>query len=110
MIPVMAAFLPPTHPHLYMPMFFKLWEAFNSHIVDDRLLEICGELSEEHISGVHDDMPEESVAEWKDVGIWSEAEWTVLATKALSAMSESTTQDSAYFYLNPMIQTSLWAQ
>ncbi|KAI0702440.1 ARM repeat-containing protein [Cytidiella melzeri] len=87
MIPVMTAFLPPTHTHLYLPMFFKLWEAFNSHIIDDRLLEMCGELSEEHVAGKYDNAGDEGAAEWKDVGIWTEAEWTVLATKALGAMN-----------------------
>lgn len=88
MLPVITAFLPPTHTHLYLPMLFKLWEAFNSHIIDDRLLELCGELSEEHVSGKHDGTSEDGIAEWKHVGIWSQSEWTVLATKALGAMSK----------------------
>ncbi|KAI0343973.1 ARM repeat-containing protein [Trametopsis cervina] len=87
MIPVMTAFLPPTHTHLYLPVFFKLWQAFNSHLIDDRLLEMCGDLSEEHIAGKYGDTGEEGGAEWKSVGIWSEDEWTVLASKALGAMN-----------------------
>lgn len=87
-MPVMTAFLPPSHTHLYLPMFFKLWEAFNSSIIDERLLELCGELAEEHIAGEYGDSGKEGGAEFKDVGIWSEAEWTILAGKALGAMSE----------------------
>lgn len=84
----MTAFLPPTHTHLYLPMFFKLWEAFNSSIIDERLLELVGELSEEHVAGKLGDAGEEGGAEFKDVGIWSEAEWTTLAGKALGSMSK----------------------
>ncbi|KAI0094551.1 ARM repeat-containing protein [Irpex rosettiformis] len=87
MLPVMTAFFPPTHTHLYLPMLFKLWEAFNSHIIDDRLLELCGELSEEHVSGKDNGTGEEGIAEWKDIGIWTQSEWAVLATKALGAMN-----------------------
>lgn len=83
----MTAFLPPTHTHLYMPVFFRLWEAFNSSVLEDRLLELCGELSEEHVAGKYGDAGEEGGAEWKDVGIWTEAEWTELVGKALGSMS-----------------------
>ncbi|KAI0961210.1 hypothetical protein AcV7_000369 [Taiwanofungus camphoratus] len=86
-IPVMTSFLPPTHTHLYLPMLFKIWEAFNSSLINDRLLELCGELSEDHIAGKYGEAGEEGAAAWKDVGIWSEAEWTVLAGKALGSMN-----------------------
>ncbi|CAL1696390.1 unnamed protein product [Somion occarium] len=86
MIPVMTSFLPPTKPQLYLPMFFKLWEAFNSSIIDDRLLELCGELSEEYVAGRFGDAGENG-AEYKDVGIWAEAEWTTLIGKVLNSMN-----------------------
>ena len=89
MIPVMLAFFPQTHTHLYLPLLFKLWEAFNSSVIDDRLIELCGELSEEHVAGKSGDAGEEGGAELKDVGIWTEAEWTVLVGKALGSMSTS---------------------
>ncbi|KAL4243149.1 BLM10 family protein [Abortiporus biennis] len=85
MMPVMTSFFPPSHIHLYMPVLFKLWEAFNSNIIDDRLLELCGDLSEEHVAGKSGDT--EGGAEWKDVGIWSEEEWTVLIGKVLGSMN-----------------------
>lgn len=72
-----------------MPIIFKLWEAFNSSVIDDRLLELCGELSEEHVAGKSGDAGEEGGAERKDVGIWSETEWTMLVGKALGSMSAS---------------------
>ena len=87
MIPLMTAFIPPTHIQLYMPVYFQLWEAFNSSVLDDRLLELCGELSEEHIAGKQGEAGEDGGAEWKDVGIWTEAEWTRLVGKALGSMS-----------------------
>ncbi|KAH9947705.1 ARM repeat-containing protein [Amylocystis lapponica] len=86
-VPVMTSFLPPTHTHLYLPTLFKLWEAFNSSVVDERLIELCGELAEEHVAGKQGDAGDEGGAEWRDVGIWSESEWTVLAGKALTSMN-----------------------
>ena len=87
MIPVMTSFLPPTHTHLYLPTIFKIWEAFSSSILDDRLIEFVGELSEEHVAGAAGKAGLEGGAQWKDVGIWSETEWTMLVSKALGSMS-----------------------
>lgn len=87
MIPVMTSFLPPTHIHYYLPTIFKIWEAFNSTLLDDRLIEFVGELSEEHVAGTMGKAGEDGGAQWKDVGIWSETEWTVLMAKALGSMS-----------------------
>jgi proteasome activator subunit 4 len=89
MIPVITSFLPPTHTHLYLPPLFKLWEAFNSSVVDDRLLDIAGELSEEHVAAKFGLAGEEGGAEWKDVGIWKEQEWSLLIGKCLTSMSVS---------------------
>jgi proteasome activator subunit 4 len=88
MMPVITSFLPPTHVHLYLPAIFKIWEAFNSTLLDDRLIEVMGELSEEHVSGTAGRAGAEGGAQWKDVGIWSETEWTVLMGKALGSMSK----------------------
>ena len=71
-----------------MPLIFKLWEAFNSSVIDDRFVDLCGELAEEHIVGQFGDAGIEGTAEWKAVGIWSEVEWTFLIGKALGSMSE----------------------
>ncbi|KAH9964279.1 hypothetical protein BC827DRAFT_1190239 [Russula dissimulans] len=87
MMPVITSFLPPTHVHLYLPAIFKIWEAFNSTLLDDRLIEVMGELSEEHVSGTAGRAGAEGGAQWKDVGIWSETEWTVLMGKALGSMN-----------------------
>jgi proteasome activator subunit 4 len=88
MIPVMASFLPPTHTHIYLPALFRLWEAFNSAIIDDRLLELAGDLSEEHVAGKFGIAGEEGGAEWKDIGIWTKNDWTMLVGKGLGSMSE----------------------
>jgi proteasome activator subunit 4 len=87
MVPVLTSFLPPTHTHLYLPALFRLWEAFNSSVVDDRLIELVGDLSEEHVVGKSGSVGEGG-AEWKDVGIWTETEWTMLIGKGLGSMSE----------------------
>ncbi|KAG5648210.1 hypothetical protein DXG03_006165 [Asterophora parasitica] len=86
-IPVLTSFLPPTHSHLYTAPLFKIWEAFNSSVIDDRLFELFGHLSEEHVSGPHGIAGEEGGAQYKDIGIWTEAEWTILVGKGLSSMN-----------------------
>ncbi|THH18097.1 hypothetical protein EW146_g2829 [Bondarzewia mesenterica] len=86
-IPVVVSFVPPTHTHLYLPTLFKLWEAFNSSIIDDRLIELVGELSEEHVAGTAGDAGPDGGAKWKDVGIWTSKEWTALVGKALGSMN-----------------------
>ena len=70
-------------------MVFKLWEAFNSSVIDDRFLEMCGDLSEEHVAGKSGDAGESGGADYKDVGMWSQTEWTLLVGKALASMSKS---------------------
>jgi proteasome activator subunit 4 len=87
MVPVITSFVPPTHTHLYLPVLFRLWEAFNSSVIDDRLIELVGDLSEEHVAGKSGSAGEGG-AEWKDVGIWTENEWTMLIGKGLGSMSE----------------------
>jgi proteasome activator subunit 4 len=86
MVPVITSFLPPFDIHLYVPVLFKLWEAFNSEVLNSRLIELCGDLSEEHKTG--------NAVKWKDVGIWTDAEWTVLVGKALGSMSEDISSKS----------------
>lgn len=88
MIPVMSSFLPLTHTHIYLPPLFQLWEAFNSGIVNDWLLELCGDLSEEHVAGKAGDAGQDGGAEYQDVGIWTQEQWSLLATKTLGAMSK----------------------
>ncbi|KAF8187815.1 hypothetical protein K438DRAFT_1972516 [Mycena galopus ATCC 62051] len=46
--------------------------AFNSTIIDKRILELAGELYEEHILGAAGPAGEEGNAKWKDIEIWSE--------------------------------------
>ncbi|PCH33382.1 hypothetical protein WOLCODRAFT_21973 [Wolfiporia cocos MD-104 SS10] len=86
MMPVMTSFLPPTHTHLYLPALWKIWESFNSSLIDDRMIDLCGKLSEEHIAGQHSEAGPEGAAAWKDVGLWTHEEWNYLAGKTLSSM------------------------
>ncbi|KAG5636752.1 hypothetical protein H0H81_006971 [Sphagnurus paluster] len=64
-----------------------IWEAFNSSVLDDRLFELVGQLSEEHVAGTSGDAGERGGARWKDVGIWTEAEWMMLVGKGLASMN-----------------------
>ena len=98
MIPVMTSLLPPFDIHLYVPVLFKLWEAFNSDVINSRLIEMCGDLSEEHKTG--------NAVKWKDVGIWTNAEWTVLVGTALGSMSKAIPLDFVATWLTTP-QTSL---
>ncbi|KAL0565845.1 hypothetical protein V5O48_016172 [Marasmius crinis-equi] len=77
-IPVLTSFLPLSR--IYIPALFKIWQAFDSSTLDDRLLELAGKLSREHVTGTEG-------VQWKDVGIWSEAEWELLIGKALGSMN-----------------------
>lgn len=86
MVPVLTSFLPPSRPHLYLPVVFKLWEAFNSFAMDDRFLELAGNLAEEHVAGKVGNFGEQGGAQWKDVGIWSEQEWNLLVSKGFESM------------------------
>ncbi|KAJ6574754.1 hypothetical protein B0H19DRAFT_932973 [Mycena capillaripes] len=86
MFPVFVSFFPPTHIHLYLPTLLAFSKAFNSTIIDERILELAGELSEEHVSGAAGPAGEEGGAKWKDIGIWSEADWNFLVGKGLTSM------------------------
>ncbi|KAF8213422.1 hypothetical protein K438DRAFT_1750713 [Mycena galopus ATCC 62051] len=86
MFPVFVSFFPPTHIHLYLPTLLAFAKAFNSTIIDERILELAGELSEEHVSGAAGLAGEEGGAKWKDIGIWSETDWNFLVGKGLTSM------------------------
>ncbi|TFK23084.1 ARM repeat-containing protein [Coprinopsis marcescibilis] len=83
-VPTMTTFLPSTNSKLYLPALFKVWEGFNSSIVDDRMLELCAELSEDNVSGIEGEAGDYA-SEWKVVGIWTEWQWNLLAGKCLSS-------------------------
>ncbi|KAF8162148.1 hypothetical protein K438DRAFT_1776039 [Mycena galopus ATCC 62051] len=51
-VPGFCVFFPPTHIHLYLPTLLAFAKAFNSTIIDERILEFAGELYEEHILDV----------------------------------------------------------
>ncbi|KAH7104315.1 ARM repeat-containing protein [Auriculariales sp. MPI-PUGE-AT-0066] len=83
-VPVLTSFLPPRHIESYIPALFKLWEAFNSQVLDDRMLEFAGMLSEEHVAGK---ATGDGGAEWKAVGIWTEEQFATLIGKCLNSMN-----------------------
>ncbi|KZW02117.1 ARM repeat-containing protein [Exidia glandulosa HHB12029] len=83
-VPVLISFLPPTDCHLYVPVLFKFWEAFNSHVLDERMLELMGALAEEHVAGK---AGEAGGAEWKEIGIFTEEQFAILVGKCLNSMN-----------------------
>ncbi|KAJ7071512.1 hypothetical protein C8F01DRAFT_1110832 [Mycena amicta] len=86
MFPVLVSFLPPTHAQLYFPTLISFCKGFNSTILDERILELAGELSEEHVAGAAGPAGEEGGASWKDIGIYTEADWNFIVGKGLTSM------------------------
>ncbi|KAF9459432.1 hypothetical protein BDZ94DRAFT_1312356 [Collybia nuda] len=86
MIPVLTSFLPPTHTHLYLPTLFSLWEAFNSTVIDDRLLDLAGALSEEFSFSAQGEAEDDGSARKKDIGMWTQPQWDLLVGKGLQSM------------------------
>ncbi|KAG8737973.1 hypothetical protein FRC10_007440 [Ceratobasidium sp. 414] len=85
MILVITSFISPSHPGVYMPALFKIWEAFNSTVLDDRLIHVMGNLAEEHCAGKQGRWAEGG-AERRSVGIFTEQEWVLLMSKCLGSM------------------------
>lgn len=50
------------------------------------MLELCGDLAEEHVAGTSGDLGEHG-AEWKDIGIWTQWQWNLLTGKCMSSTS-----------------------
>ncbi|KAG8925927.1 hypothetical protein FRC02_009341, partial [Tulasnella sp. 418] len=87
MFDILSAFLPPSHPHLYLPFIFKVWEAFHSYKTEDSILTILGHLSVHHVAGKASETDEEGSLEWKQVGIYTELEWMRIMRTCLSSMN-----------------------
>ncbi|KAF9073805.1 armadillo-type protein [Rhodocollybia butyracea] len=109
----LLSFLPLTHPQSYLPMLLRMWESINSYKYDERMLSFLSKLAEMHvspnvsdprnISSIPDDERSEDEgrpcwsadnlkedAYWpglyKDVGIFTEHEWSFLMCKCLASM------------------------
>lgn len=89
MTAVITSFLPQTHADSYLPAIFKIWEGFNSAFIDERFMELAGDLSRDHIAGPEGQYGNDGTAQWKDVGIWSNEQWNLLASKGLNMMSKT---------------------
>ncbi|KAF7784715.1 hypothetical protein Agabi119p4_880 [Agaricus bisporus var. burnettii] len=87
MTAVITSFLPQTHADSYLPAIFKIWEGFNSAFIDERFMELAGDLSRDHVSGPEGQYGNDGTAQWKDVGIWSNEQWNLLASKGLNMMT-----------------------
>jgi proteasome activator subunit 4 len=109
----MVTFLPLSHPQIYLPMIFRLWESINSYRFDNRMLEFLAKLSEIHVAQEIsdprklDELPDDERSEaeerpawgketlkpgqrwlgiYKDVGIFSDHEWDFIMCKCLASM------------------------
>jgi proteasome activator subunit 4 len=95
-ITLLTGFLPPTDAHLYLPILFKLWEALNSSQLDERLLDIFATLSQEHVAGASAGI--DGATPWKDVGIFTNEQWSRISRACLVAMSASLDNASAFVH------------
>ncbi|KAF8328806.1 uncharacterized protein EI90DRAFT_3063646 [Cantharellus anzutake] len=82
-VTVLMSLLPPVNVQMYLPIFFRIWEAFNSSQLDERMLEFSGSLAQECVS-VEFDGP--STPAWKDVGIFTAEQWAKICRTALVFM------------------------
>ncbi|KAJ7630634.1 hypothetical protein FB45DRAFT_1027837 [Roridomyces roridus] len=109
----LLTFLPLSHPQAYLPMLFRIWESINSYMFDERMLEFLASLSEMHVaSDVSDprklaELPDDAKSEgegrpqwseddlnatsawpgiYKDVGVFTEHEWSLLMCKCINSM------------------------
>ncbi|KAF9452549.1 hypothetical protein P691DRAFT_696832 [Macrolepiota fuliginosa MF-IS2] len=87
MVTVMTSFLPQTHADTYLPAIFNIWEAFNSASLDEKFMELAGELSRDHITGPAGEFGNDGAVSWKDVGIWTTEQWNLMTSKGLNMMA-----------------------
>ncbi|KAJ7666434.1 hypothetical protein B0H17DRAFT_1162542 [Mycena rosella] len=105
--------LPLTHPQTYLPMLFRIWESINSYMYDEKMLEFLASLVEMHVaSDVSDprkaaELPDDAKSDgegrpqwseddlsapsswpgiYKDVGVFTEHEWSLLMCKCINSM------------------------
>ncbi|KAJ7456675.1 hypothetical protein FB451DRAFT_613190 [Mycena latifolia] len=110
---MLLTFLPLTHPQTYLPMLFRIWESINSYMFDERMLDFLASLVEMHVaSDVSDprkaaELPDDAKSDgegrpqwseddlgapspwpgiYKDVGVFTEHEWSLLMCKCINSM------------------------
>lgn len=111
----LLTFLPLSHPQSYLPTLFRLWESVNSYLYDERMLQFLSRIVEMHVDPTVSDpkriqsIPDDEKSEdedrpnwskddlqskgrwpglYKDVGIFTEREWSFLMCKCLASMGE----------------------
>ncbi|KAL0579785.1 Proteasome activator BLM10 [Marasmius crinis-equi] len=109
----LLSFLPLSHPQSYLPMLMRMWESINSYVYDERMLHFLAKLAEMHVTPEPSDprkiaeFPDDEISEgekqprwsqddvsedamwhgvYKDVGIFTEHEWSLLMCKCLASM------------------------
>lgn len=109
----MVTFLPISHPSSYLPAMFRIWQSLNSYAYDERMLQFLSRLAQLHVDPAVSnpkrikDIPDDAQSEgegrpdwdksdlnthnawsgiYKDVGIFSDDEWSQLMCKTLASM------------------------
>jgi proteasome activator subunit 4 len=107
---LLVHFLPISHPQAWLPAMFRLWESFSSSLFDDQMLDLLARVAEMHVedprvssvqsmkeTGIHSDeyqaeasssssieeTSEEGEPMWNEVGIFTEAQFSLIMTKCL---------------------------
>ncbi|EIN13624.1 hypothetical protein PUNSTDRAFT_94808 [Punctularia strigosozonata HHB-11173 SS5] len=125
----LLTFLPQSHPQSYLPSLFQIWQSINSYNYDERMLQFLAQLSEMHVDPTvsdpkrieeipddakspdeerpdwnKDDLKHDSRMRWsgvyKDVGIYTEQEWSHIMCKCLASM-EISLKDSGSLTTGP---------
>ena len=109
----LLTFLPLSHPQSYLPTVFRLWESVNSYIYDERMLQFLSRIAEMHVDPTVSDpkriqsIPDDERSEdegrpnwskedlqvkgrwpglYKDVGIFTDRQWSFIMCKCLASM------------------------
>jgi hypothetical protein len=77
---ILSSFLPTSQPRAFLPLFLQMAESFNSILMWMYLLELIAESTERHM------IFSTAETEFKDVGLFTHAEWQLLVSKTLSEL------------------------
>jgi proteasome activator subunit 4 len=121
----LLTFLPLSHPQVYLPALFRLWEPVNSAMYTSRMIAFLAKLAELHVDpSVSDPARIQSISDdarrtgdskvqwdrsdmqisvpwtgiWKDVGIFTDDQWSKLMCYTLSSMGKHDPTDVCSFH------------
>lgn len=62
-------------------------------------MELAGDLARDHVAGPESEFGSDGTAAWKDVGIWTAEQWSILTNKGLNMMGRSNYLNVSKSYL-----------